>query len=669
MGMIARLREVETRGYAQQIFPTGFAAVPTASGVRVSQDNAITSAAVFQAITAITGTVGSLPLKVYQRTDDGRREAPEHPLYRVLHDQPTENLSAVEWRSVKQGHLLTRGNAYSEIVRNRTGQVEELIILNPDHVDIAVSARTGRRQYTVHVPMNERRERVVLSGKDVFHVAGLGFDGICGWPVITLARQSIGLGLAMEEYAAAFFGNGSQPRGILSVPETLQDETAARMKKSWEQAHQGLSNAHRIAVLEAGTTWQAIGLTAEDSQFLQSREFSVREVARWFNIPPHKLRDMEDATFSNIEQQSIEYFTDTIQPWVTRWEQNASLQLLTPEDRARGFYVEFNVDGMLRGDSEKRSQFYDTMTQIGAMTINEVRAKENMDPVPGGDTPFVRLDTIPLALAEQFAQAKIDGGEAGIRMLPIAPKKLPRAERRATDRLGVADEFGDLLRSAGRRMVRREVSRIRRLMNDLLSDDLDAFLDAVDVFYRFEWPQEVVDIMGPALRAYIAATARASASDIDTDQPDIEEFREAYVQNFSDRYSASSRLDVQRTASEGGIDALTQKLTEWDEGYESVLSRGDQTARREAAQALNATAKTVFAAAGVVAYRWVTRGDSCPLCNEIAGRVVRGQDPFVPSGTKVVGEDGRTITTSNTVGHPPLHDGCDCYVAPVIGGS
>lgn len=659
MGMIQRLAEPESRA-ATQVLPAALIRGPTISGVTVGQDTALGYSAVFAAVNGISSSVGTLPLKLYRRDGRERVELPDHPLYDVLHLRPNRHHNAMEWRAVLQGHLLTRGDCFSEIRRNRSGEITELIPLNPDRVDIELDVRTRRRRYLVS--FDDMNDQMELPQESVFHVPGPGFDGIRGWSVIALARQSIGLGLAMEQYQGAFFGNSAAPSGILSTPNQLDDESQARLVSSWEKAHRGLSNAHRVAVLEEGLEWTQIGLTAEDSQFLESRAFGVREVARWFNIPPHKLRDMEDATFSNIEQQHIEYYTDTLLPWITRWEQAASLQLLTGLDRQRGLYVEFSVEGLLRGDSEKRGAFYDTMTKIGAMTLNEVRAKENLPPVEGGDTPFVRLDTIPLDRMNEWVDQQL----APAAPLPILRENSRRGliETRATDRLGVAGEFSDLLAGAARRMVRREVRRIRQLMEDLLADDPAEFIAAVDRFYREAWPADVIAIMGPALRAFIAAVARAASSDIGREQPALGEFPASYVDTFADRYSASSRRTIQRIAQEGDVEALEERLAQWDTGAAEVASRGDQWASRELSQALNAASKAVFVAAGLLTLRWVTRGDSCPMCRQLSGRVVFGDVPFVPKGTTVVGDDGRRITPRSSIGHPPLHNGCDCYVAP-----
>jgi HK97 family phage portal protein len=352
------------------------------AGVSVSQETALTYAAVWQAVTLISGQVASLPLILYKRLDGGGKERfTGHPLYRLLHDEPNPEMSSFIFRETLQAHVLTWGNAYAEIQRNAGNAPVALWPIPPDRVTPDRDPRTNALLYRVFNPKSGRE--VTIPAADMLHIPGLGFDGAVGYSVIQKARESIGLGIAAERFGAAFFGNGSTFGGILTHPKALQPDARKRIRESVEQQHAGPARAHKFMLLEEGLSYTKIGVPPQDAQFLQTRQFQVEEIARWFNLPPHKLKHLERSTNNNIEHQNLEYYIDCLRTWLVRWEQEIRRKLIAPAERKIQF-AEFLVDALLRGDTASRYAAYAVGRQWGWLSPDDVRERENMNPLPGG---------------------------------------------------------------------------------------------------------------------------------------------------------------------------------------------------------------------------------------------------------------------------------------------
>ena len=372
----------------------------TATGRSVSASTAMNASAVFACVRVRAETVASLPWVVYRRIPGGGKERdPSHPLYELLHDQPNPEQTAIEFRENLIGHLDLWGNAYAEIDWDARGRVRALYPLRPDRV--TEEERDGQVYYVVTLPDGERKG---LPAWRVWHTRGF-----MGQSVIANARESIGLALAGEEYGARFFGNDSRPGGVLKSPKVLTKEAAKNLKESWEAAHSGLSNRHRVAVLEEGVEWQQIGIAPEDAQYLELRQFQVVDIARFFRVPPHKIASLERATFSNIEHQSIEFVVDCIRPICVRLEQSARRCLLTTEERPT-WIAEHVIDGLLRGDTASRYQAYAIGRQWGWLSADDIRELENQNPLPDGQgqSYLVPMNMTP---ADQAGQQ--NGGSDG----------------------------------------------------------------------------------------------------------------------------------------------------------------------------------------------------------------------------------------------------------------
>ncbi|MHC4697117.1 MAG: phage portal protein, partial [Planctomycetota bacterium] len=360
-------------------------------GETVGPDKALTLSAYFAAIRAISEDVAKLPLILYERMEPrGKRRMPKHPVYRLLHDEPNPEMSSMSFRETLTLHAIGWGNGCAEIVRSKQGRALALWPLDPARVRI--ERDDAKRIVYIVQPVDGGKE-ITFASRDIFHLHGLGFDGLTGYSVAHLARESIGGALAAERSGAALFGNGSRPGGVLEHPGVLSDEARMYLRQSWEEKHKGAENANKTAILEQGLQFKPISIPNKDAQWIEAREFMVSELARWLRIPPHKIAHMRDATFSNIESQAREYVTDTLQPWHVRWEQEIARKLIPARS---GLFAEHLVDGLLRGDTETRFNAYRTAILAGWMSRNEARALENMNPADGLDTFLEPLNTGPV---------------------------------------------------------------------------------------------------------------------------------------------------------------------------------------------------------------------------------------------------------------------------------
>jgi len=368
----------------------------TKAGLKITELNAMQCSAVYASVRVLAETVASLPLFVYKRqATRGKERASNHPLYPILHHRANPLMTSFEFRETLMGHLALWGNAYAEIERNNSGIPVALWPLRPDRM--RVEGKNQALQYFYTLPQGGE---VRISSDNVFHVKGLSANGFVGQSPISFARESIGLSLAAEEFGSRFFSGDATPGGVLEHPGRLSKEAKDYLSKSWQDQHQGLSQAHRLAILEEGMKFQQIGIPGKDAQFLETRKFQVNEIARIFRIPPHMIGDLDRATFSNVEQQAIDFVVHTIRPWLVRWEQ-AILRDLFFSDELDMFFAEFRVDGLLRGDTQSRFASYAVGRQWGWLSADDVRELENMNPLPSGKgtTYLIPMNMIPAGSA------------------------------------------------------------------------------------------------------------------------------------------------------------------------------------------------------------------------------------------------------------------------------
>jgi HK97 family phage portal protein len=371
------------------------------SGEIVNEQTALNYSPVYNAVSLIAGTVATLPLKLIRREE--RKTIPEtsNPLYRILHDQPNPYMTALTFRECMMSHVLLWGNAYAEIVRNRIGQIKELWIITPNRVRPKLTAEGLFYEISM-----DTEAPIVLPQEKILHVKGLGFDGFVGYSVVAMARKSLGLGMAMETFGGEFFSNGTHPGLVISHPSKLDPQTYANMRTALQDSYSGLGKAHRLMLLDEGLKLEKISMPNSDAQFLESRQFQIPEVARWFNLPPHKLKDLTKSSFSNIESEQISFVTDSILPWLVRLEQSYNSALLTESEKKRGLYTKHNVEGLLRGNAKDRGEYYRTLWNVGAISINEIREKEDLDPIENGDEYFIPLNMMPLSKIDELDFSK-----------------------------------------------------------------------------------------------------------------------------------------------------------------------------------------------------------------------------------------------------------------------
>ena len=386
----------------------------TTSGKPVNERTAMQTTAVYACVRILAEAVASLPLHVYEYQDDGGKKlVHDHPLYYLLHDEPNPEMTSFVFRETLMSHLLIWGNAYAQIIRDGAGRVLGLYPLLPDKMDVQRDDR-GNIYYVYsrnsdENPMFKEYGDIRLKAEDVLHIPGLGFDGLIGYSPIAMAKNAVGMTLACEEYGASFFANGANPGGVLEHPGVLKDPS--KVRESWNSVYRGVSNAHKIAVLEEGMKYQQIGIPPEEAQFLETRKFQINEIARLYRIPPHMVGDLDKSSFSNIEQQSLEFVKYTLDPWVIRWEQSLQRSLLLPGEKGK-YFIKLNVDGLLRGDYQSRMNGYAVGRQNGWFSANDIREMENMNPIPdeeGGNLYLINGAMTKLEDAGVFA--KTDTGQ------------------------------------------------------------------------------------------------------------------------------------------------------------------------------------------------------------------------------------------------------------------
>ena len=602
------------------------------------------AAAVYACVRVLAESIASLPLFLYET--GSTEKAVGHPLFTVLHDLPNPELTSYELRELFMVHLALWGNSYSEIVRDSSGKVREIWPLNPARV---TPTRSGKQIVYVYDDPTVKP----LPASKVLHIRGLGFDGMQGYSIINVGKEAIGLALATEGYGARLFSQDATPKGVLNHPGKLSTAARENITNSWQETYAGLSNAHRTALLEEGLTWQSIGIPPEDAQFLQTRKYQLNEIARLFGVPPHMIGDMERATNSNIEHQSISYVRHTLTPWAKRIEQAISRDLLTSAERAQ-VYPRLVMEGMLRGDTQTRYNAYAVARQNGWLSANDIRRLESMPAIDGGDVYLVPLNMVP---ADQVADGDADAGD---------PTPTRRAEPDQVDAVALAvqrqklstTQQGPLADALGR-VLRREANDIQRASKKHLQD-IAGFREWLDNFYD-DHEEFIVRQMGPALVAYAQLVADLVAAEIgEMAQAEAEwaAYVTAYLKRYAKRHRGKSMIALDAALErEDPEPALVNTFDQWRDERPATVARGESTRFN------NALAKVAYVAAGVGALTWHTLGDSCPWCQMLNGRTIAIDTTFIAAGDELApGGDHAPMAITGDVGHPPAHGGCDCIM-------
>lgn len=371
----------------------------TASGMRVNSRTAMNLAPYYAGLRAISEDVAKLPFKVFEQLQPrGKKSIPGHRVHHLLQVEPNPDMGSMAFRETMTHWALGWGGGIAEIQRDGSGMAEALWPIHPSRVKLD---RDSNRQliYVVRTDdvskdAKQREHFVAIPSRDVLHIHGLSSDGIDGYSILAMASETLGLGLAAQTFGAAFFGNGAAIGGVLEHPKTLSDAAHKRLRESWGADYEGPENVAKTLIAEEGMKYSKRSIPPEEAQFLETRQFTVEDIARWFRIPPHKLQHLLRSTFSNIEQQSIEYVTDTLMPWLIRWEQEIKRKLFVVGEES--LLAEHVVQALLRGDQKTRGEFYTKQLQTGALSPNDIRELENRNPIEGGDTYYIPMNLAPV---------------------------------------------------------------------------------------------------------------------------------------------------------------------------------------------------------------------------------------------------------------------------------
>jgi HK97 family phage portal protein len=374
---------------------------PVQAGVVVTPDSALTFAAVWACVSVISRTIAALPWRVFVTSERGR-DSVDSTVAWLLNNQPNSEMTAFSFREALMSHVLLWGNAYAEIERDLAGRPTALWIITPDRVTVKRDEKTGELGYDVRGEYDQVR----LRPDQVLHIHGLGFDGVVGYSPVQMAARSMGIGIAQDAFGAAFYANGTVFGAVAEMPGAMNGPQMAATEAELNGSRKGPDNAFKFKVAPQGTKLHQLSMPMTDAQFLESRKFSVTEVARWYGVPPHKIADLDRSTNNNIEHQGIEFVTDAIVPWAVRLEQETNVKLFGARAQGR-VYTKLMVNALMRGDAKSRSEFYRTMTQIGAMSINEVRELEELNTIgTAGDSHLVQLNQTTLEWLVENPDAK-----------------------------------------------------------------------------------------------------------------------------------------------------------------------------------------------------------------------------------------------------------------------
>ena len=629
------------------------------TGIEVTEEESLSSAAVWSAVTQLSQSIASLPLHLYKRLKPkGKEKYTPHPLYNLLHLEPNPEMTALAFREAQAGQVLMTGTSYAEIVRDRTDKIIELWPLLTNRME-ALRMDNGDLVYRYQLVDGTHKD---FHRNRILRVNGFSHSGLLGYQPIRKNSEVVGVALALQEYFARFFGDGAKPPVALEHPQSLSAEAQDRIRKNWNSIHQGLSNSQRVAILEEGMTLKVFGVSPEQAQAIDARKFQIDEVCRVFNMPPHMLKSLDRATYSNIEEQGLEFLIYTLRPWLVRFEQAYATQLLSEKDRKKYFF-EHNVNGLLRGDIEKRYTAYASGISNGWLNADEARELENLNPQPDGQGEkfYVPLNWIPKEDAgmqlEQteptpIPEEEIDEGE-------IKSYWLGKSEKRSViERDRIIKQYIPLFRQAAQRIVNREAIAVKKEVKKHVEKRAKSDLqDWLKDFYGRQ-SEYIKEQIGPVFRSFAEAIQSASANEIGVDSgmtPELFDFVTEYINRYAERHIESSEGQLLSLLEEE-IESLEIRVDEWRE------TRPDKIANNETVRESNAVFQFVAFSAGLGTI-WQTRGKPCPFCAEFQGRRVVSGQSFVNNGDELnpKGAEG-PMKIRGMKKAPPLHRGCICYL-------
>ena len=636
------------------------------SGAEVNQVTAVQVTAVFACVRLLAQTLASLPLNTYKRIEGGKEKATEHNLYNILHNLANPECTSYQLRVVMMVNLLLTGHAFAEIVRNRAGQVIELWPIPTNKVYIKRNKNTGELFYEVQLDLGGVK---LLYPETMLHIPWVGMECVTSYNPVLLAREAIGLSIAAEEFGARFFENGANASGIAEYPGKMSDEAYDRFKSSFNDKYTGLDKSQRVMFLEQGLKFTKLTVNPNEAQAVETRKFQVIEIARFYNVPPHLIMDLERSTFSNIEHQDIGFVKYSLRPYLISWEQEMLKSLFLPAERNQ-YFAEFNVDGLLRGDAKSRAEALDIMMRNGVINADEWRSLENMNPQPDelGQIYYVPLNWVPKDQQQMMIEEQQQDPEPDVERQQPELEKRALQRRNASQRLQTAQNFQRLFADAAARIVRREKKQVldkaKKTLNERSQQEFDTWLEQ---YYR-DAPEWMKKAMMPVLMSLTEAIQRLAANEVNAATgltAELQQWMSGYADNWTRDYTASSLGQLRaliRKANSEGLDALEEietRLNEWEQ------KRPDKVASAETIQATGVVSKFVYSGAGVRTLVWINAGDStCEFCTELDGKVVGIDQPFLGRNDSLAAEDRENpMRVYKPTFTPQLHQKCQCMIA------
>ena len=648
--------------------------IKTKAGADISETSALTISGLFAALNFLAGTLASLPRAIYRRLpDEGREPAVNHPLYDRLRNKPNESkLTAWQWIYTSIMHKYLWGNWYT-LINKPIYQQQTLIPLLPDRTWID-SDRQDR-----YITRTSSGQQTYIAGENMLHIPHISMEGITGKGIIHYARESLGIAKAQDEFAANFFGKGTKAGGFVEIPGKMDEEIKKGLQADFNDKYGALGESWKAIFLTGGAKFTPTVIDAVKAQALESRQFSIVEVARWTNLPPHILRELSRATFSNIEHQGIELVIYSLLPITTQIESAMNASLLD-EDERKTYFIKFDLKGLLRGDIAARTAFYNAMLDRGVFNADMVLALEDMNPQPNG---LGKIYMLPLNMInkeravteesptpdEEIQAERIRGGLEIKHEFEMERRARQLVQQRtAALRRKITIAYKTKFEAYGKKVITAEVKAIRKAIKEMLGEKGATELQVwMDRFYPTF--SERVDIASaPLLTSYADAIQPVALQEIGS-EVDVSvqynrftaDYRESFVKRHVDGSKGQLRKVI-KEAEEQHLDvaeALDTRLDEWAE------KRPGKIANRESMRAENAFTRSVFALAGITQLISMSSGKPCPYCDELNGKVVGIEKPFLGVGDfQPEGADGPLNISSNHF-HPPYHDGCECGIMAV----
>lgn len=592
------------------------------AGERVNEKTALGVPAVYACVRVLSESIASLPLILYERTSEGKQRARGHSLYPLLHDQSNPIMTSYELRELMVACLCLKGNAFFYVERDM-GEVVALWPISPDRM--TVEAKGQHLVYTYQADDGEKKYR----SEDVLHIRGLSSDGIIGYSPLDLLRENFSYALAVRRFSSNFFSRGAWPSGILTHPSSLGNNKE-KFTKAFKSQFQGAKKAHSVFVLEGGMSWESVSVSPEQGQMIDSMKLSVVEIARIFRVPLNLVMDYERSTYANVTEQNRSFLTHTLRPWLSRIEQAIFKSLLTERERER-YFVEHLTADLLRGDTKERYETYQIARQAGIMSVNEIRALENMNKVEGGDQHEIQQPE-----AKKKAVRSLSGGIE------------------ARDR--ITENYRSIIFEACRFVVGREHQSVTRAIKDHeRGRKVPSIRTWLEEFYSDIFPDALKSRMGETLRALVAAIQDASENEIGT-KVDLQDFFDDHLQHLSRRWSLGSLKQLLHLLETEGAEAIIQRVDEWADD--------DHKAKKSADRVMVDTPNMVFAATCFAAGYKIksnTRGDSCPFCKTLDGKVVGRGEPMLAAGDWEA-TSGQLMRVRRPRIAPGYHAGCRCFL-------